>query len=1041
MKNISILIVLLAALALMSCGGKGVSLQPSVGSDGFSAIKLTMIADDGKTAIPVSEPFKLAVEGNKVCVNAEGLEGLERSYFRVVYPASSMSPLEAKAAGLVSPDSTVSLCYTGKEGEVILGFSTIAGKQLVTGSGTLFEVTFTGRPFDASKVGAAAPRGSQNRVTDLNIQPVSETSYSLTWTERNTGDYNVDGDVNIADITPIASNFGKRVNDGVNDIRERPVDGDGDNNIGIGDITPLAMNYSNHLDGYIVYRREGIYNAFAPISSLIHRELNNGDGILPTYLYNDTAAPTGVYVSYEVRPVDNRGATPIEGTGSRSNQIDSNAFPGLMYEFLAADPAAMGVEELAQIFETYLFLFGGTQLGVVDDSDNELSSNVVLEENLMSLRHCGAISLAQAWQLQAGAEQYTLGEVLSVFIAEMAWDSTPTVDELISLQQEKVNEAWASLASDPSSWAIVLQYNQGDLLNEIAPALSPDTPLSFFQAWALAVSFMRWVDTEGKATSAYENVLTFYPNMPGTFDDAGTLSRRLYNQWTSTSFNWRVLQAGAGGGMSWLLGASPHVIAKMAVFSFLVKPLAGCAYDIANNALSNFSTPVMISATVDPEPYDTSPAGSLFNVTITWKSNVPLGGNGGPGFEVVVAKSADGPWLRNSVSHDWFNGNVLDPPTDLGGGLYSVKVRAIAGRTNTYKVQRRDIRWGPDNVVMSGNSIVVNIPAGPSVIGLVRDTEDKPLPNINVATSDGTKTWTAKTDSNGRFQLVDITPGQRVVSFSARGFSTHLEQALVGWNVHALDIVLPAYVGDVTQPPVIDPFEYNQSETDVTNGLANITGRVMNLDGPKIILIQNGQENLLEVDTSGYLNYRAVLVPGQNKFKIRAVNALGETISEELTIVFAATFLFRVTLTWNQGGGSDIDLYTKDPSGDVSYYSNKGINSGSLDVDNTSGYGPENFTCNWDAGSGSPEVGSYQVGVNYYSDRQADSGADPPILPRPVGCSIRVVLNPQTPQEQTLFYSGSVTVPNSGSDWFGGGGSWWNPVSISVDASGVASVS
>jgi uncharacterized protein YfaP (DUF2135 family) len=1046
MKNTLILLLLLATLALASCGGKGVSLQPLGGADGSSAIKLTMIAEDGKTIVPVGGPFSLAVEGNTVRVNAQNLEGLERSYFRIVYPASSMSPLEAKAVGLISPDSTVSLCYTGNEGEVILGFATIDGKQAVTGSGTLFEVTFANSPFDASKAVLAAPTGSQNRVTDLAVQPVDNTSYSLTWTERNTGDYNVDGDVNVADVTPIAANFGKRVNDGVNDVREIPVDGDGDHTVGITDVTPLAMNYGNHLDGYIVYRREGIYAQYAAISPLIPRENNNGDGVLPTYGYSDTTAPTGAYISYEVRPVDNRGAAPEEGTSSRSDQIDPAAFPGLMSSVLAADPTTMGDEEVAQIFESYLFLFGGTQLGVVDDAGNELSSNVVPEDSYMSLRHSGAIQLAQNWQIQSTIEPYKLGEVFNEYILGLEWDTPPTIAEFIALQQEKVNEAWANLSTDPGCWAIVLQFNQGPTLNTTPPVLTEDTPLNVFQAWALSVSFIRWADNEGKAVTGYDNILTFYPNMPGTFEDAGNLPNRLYNQWSSTSFTRRVIHAAAGAGASAglavLIGGtaaiSLPVIAGVAVFSFIIKPPAAAVYDVANNAFSNFSTPVMVSVNVETDPIpETNPPQHL--VRITWGTGVPMGGDGGPSFEIIRAESADGPWTVVSRTHNSVSGVNFNTAVNNGDGTYTdYETSALSGKTYIYKVQRRDMRWGPDNVVMSANSITAQIPAGPSVIGLVHDTEGTPLPNINVATSDGTKTWTDKSDSNGHFKLVDITPGQRVISFSARGFASHLEQALIGPTVTALDITLPAYVGDVTQRPVIDPFEYNQSEADITNGLANITGRVMNLDGPKIILIQNGQENLLEVDSSGYLNYRAVLVPGQNKFKIRAVNALGETISDELTIVFAASFLFRVTLTWNQGGGSDIDLYTKDPSGDVSYYSGKVINSGSLDVDNTSGYGPENFTCNWDSGSGSPEVGSYQVGVNYYSDHQANSSVDPPILPRPVGCAIRVVLNPQTPNEQTLFYSGSVTVPNGGSDWFGGGGSWWNPVTISVDALGVA---
>jgi len=1045
-SRIWFLLLLGLMLSLFACGGSRGRIGPAtVDSPGLPGFKVAQLADDGHTPIPLSPGFELQADGLAVQVVARELSPTEHAYFRLAYDAGRLSPLEVIPGALLPEAEAVTAAYTGTPGEVVFGFARIRADEHggVQGSGVVFMVVFAREPYAEPRKVSGAPSGAANRVTDLAVTPVTEDVYHLQWTERNVGDYNVDGQVNIADVTPIAMRFGNSVVDGEDDLRDTPVDGNGDGVIGISDVTPLAINYGNRIDGYIVYRRSGLYADFAPVSGVLPRYLNNGEGVLPTYEYDDTGVPANTYISYEVRPVDQSGGSDEEGAGSRPQRIDPSDVPELSAEIMSIDPAQYSVEELAEIFETYLFLFGGPQLGVVDGDGTELSNSVVPEENIMSLRHEGALQLARMWQT---VQPYTLEQVLQTFIDELVWDQAPTLEELLALQQEAVNDAWANYETSPDAWAIILQFNQGPELSSEPPVLTNETQLNVFQAWALTVSFVRWMETDGKGVSGVGNTLVFYPNMPGTPNDAGSYCTRLYNQWSSYSFTRRVLHAGAGAagtvGLAVLLGnpVSLTAVAGVAVFSFIVKPPLATVYDIANNAVSNYETPVMLSAEVDPEPIpDTSPP--CHAITITWSSTVPVGGDGGPSFEILVATSADGPWQVSRRTHNDVSGESFNNWTDHGGGTYSLFTSAEPGKTYLFKVRRRDIRWGPDNLVESGNHIVATVPAGASVVGLVHDTLGTPVANIKCSTSDGQRNWTAYTGADGRFRLLDITPGQRVVTFSARGFATHLEQVLVLNDVVALDITLPEYVGDVNDRPAIEEFYYEQLGNDATAGLAWIHGRVMNLDGPQIVLIQNGNEVLYQVDDSGYFHYRAVLEPGKNTFQVRAVNALGETKSEELEIMFQAEFVFRVTLTWNQGSGSDIDLYTRDPSGDVSYYSNKTINSGSLDVDNTEGYGPENFTCNWNAGEGHPEAGTYQIGVNYYADHLADESADPPVPPRAVSCTIRVVMNPETDKEQTLYYNGSVTDDNYGSGLFGGPPSWWLPTSISVDASGVASIS
>lgn len=68
----------------------------------------------------------------------------------------------------------------------------------------------------------------------------------------------------------------------------------------------------------------------------------------------------------------------------------------------------------------------------------------------------------------------------------------------------------------------------------------------------------------------------------------------------------------------------------------------------------------------------------------------------------------------------------------------------------------------------------------------------------------------------------------------------------------------------------------------------------------------------------------------------------------------------RATLTWD--AQPDVDLHAFEPNGSHVYYRSRTGRSGTLDVDDTSSYGPENYfvACN------KVELGTYRIGVNYF---------------------------------------------------------------------------
>ncbi len=70
--------------------------------------------------------------------------------------------------------------------------------------------------------------------------------------------------------------------------------------------------------------------------------------------------------------------------------------------------------------------------------------------------------------------------------------------------------------------------------------------------------------------------------------------------------------------------------------------------------------------------------------------------------------------------------------------------------------------------------------------------------------------------------------------------------------------------------------------------------------------------------------------------------------------------IITVTLTW--GAQPDVDLHIYEPDGNHVYYASRTGNSGYLDWDDTSSYGPEHYY----ASCANLQTGTYNVGVNYY---------------------------------------------------------------------------
>ncbi len=165
---------------------------------------------------------------------------------------------------------------------------------------------------------AKVPEGTKNKITDLALVNVEGTP-TLTWSYMNVGDYDQNGTVAVADITPLAEHFLEaRVDDQWDHPVDKIIDGDGSGVINIADITPIAENFFNQVGGYSIQgANEDTPAAFTEFARISLAPPPSGQ--LLSFSYTVVGAE---FAYLAVRPFDSQG-----NFGDLSNTVALNQSP------------------------------------------------------------------------------------------------------------------------------------------------------------------------------------------------------------------------------------------------------------------------------------------------------------------------------------------------------------------------------------------------------------------------------------------------------------------------------------------------------------------------------------------------------------------------------------------------------------------------------------------------------------------------------------------------------------------------------------------
>jgi uncharacterized protein YfaP (DUF2135 family) len=153
--------------------------------------------------------------------------------------------------------------------------------------------------------------------------------------------------------------------------------------------------------------------------------------------------------------------------------------------------------------------------------------------------------------------------------------------------------------------------------------------------------------------------------------------------------------------------------------------------------------------------------------------------------------------------------------------------------------------------------------------------------------------------------------------------------------------------------------------TEGADTAALIAGRIASASKRAATLVVNGVPMPMVLDPDGRFARPYAFGKGSNSIEVRDGK---QRARRQFYDAYAdkAPAKLRVVLSWDTDG-TDVDLHVVAPNGEHAWYGDRVTRSGgAIDVDVTTGYGPEIFA------HPSPPPGLWQIYVNYYAGGMQD---------------------------------------------------------------------
>jgi uncharacterized protein YfaP (DUF2135 family) len=207
-----------------------------------------------------------------------------------------------------------------------------------------------------------------------------------------------------------------------------------------------------------------------------------------------------------------------------------------------------------------------------------------------------------------------------------------------------------------------------------------------------------------------------------------------------------------------------------------------------------------------------------------------------------------------------------------------------------------------------------------------------------------------------------------------------IDAPLNGWRNSSGDNA--RYTQDVHYPAVGVSTPENQAAS------ALIAGRLAASPKAKVAtLIVNGTPMPQRIEADGRFSRPLAFGAGSNGVELRVADGATKRVQFYDAYAGKTRPRLRIVLAWDTDG-TDLDLHVISPDGAHTFYGDRvAPNGGALDVDVTTGYGPEIYS------SAAPLQGQYLVYVNYYGS--GNDGSDMTVA------QITLITGEGTPNEKS----------------------------------------
>ncbi|MEP0813709.1 MAG: hypothetical protein HRF49_03465 [bacterium] len=304
LRIVALWVFIVLFLALTACGGSERNVNMSYGG-GSLAFLIDQSGSPSK--LPLAAGVEESSSGVVVTVSTSEVTTNE-IFFKLNYDASRFNPKNVEFTGAMG--KSVDIAITDVPGCVDVGTSRIRNREDagISVRGDIVRIHFA-RESCVRRRASQAPLGPENKVNLAAV--VVDGQATLSWTEKNCGDYDNNGEVGVSDITPIAINYGVASGQILS-----LVDGDKNGEIGVSDITPIATHYQNAIAGYRVNVKRGasfvaIPNPVNPGSQwTVDRPTIVPNDRPVTYTFNYTLEPTDEE-SFNTMPICPNGTVGV----------------------------------------------------------------------------------------------------------------------------------------------------------------------------------------------------------------------------------------------------------------------------------------------------------------------------------------------------------------------------------------------------------------------------------------------------------------------------------------------------------------------------------------------------------------------------------------------------------------------------------------------------------------------------------------------------------------------------------------------------------